>query len=65
MQANKNVRPALPCRTDRKKIKSKVIIPRETDCRPVYLWGFIGSVEDFKQFLKAQFILLELGVIRP
>ncbi|MCO1599865.1 hypothetical protein [Desulfosporosinus nitroreducens] len=58
MQANEKLRPAVQCQTEQGKIQSRVIIPRDNDFRPVYLWGFIGSVKEFRQLLKAQLILL-------
>jgi hypothetical protein len=59
------VRPALQCQTDRKEINSRIIIPQETESRPVCLWGFIGSVKEFRQFLKFQRVYLNAGIIHP
>ena len=64
-EANEKARPALQCQADHRKINSRVIIPQETDFRPIHLLGFIGSVEEFRQFLKAQFVLLENGILLP
>lgn len=65
MPANEKLRPALQCQTEQGKIKSRVIIPRQDDFRPVYLWGFAGSVKDFRLYLKAQRTLLDAGIILP
>lgn len=51
--------------SDRKEIISRVIIPRKCNFRPVCLWGFIGSVKEFRQFLKFQLVYLKTGVIAP
>ena len=59
------VRPAQQCQTDREEIKSRIIIPQETDSRPVCLWGFIGSAKEFRQFLKFQLVYLNAGIIAP
>jgi len=65
MNANEKARPALQCQTSRREIKSRVIIPRQDDFRPVCLWGFMGSVKDLKSFLKAQRTLLDERIILP
>ncbi|HWQ42783.1 MAG TPA: hypothetical protein VN456_12210 [Desulfosporosinus sp.] len=65
MLTNEKVRPALQCQTDQRKIQSRIIIPREVDFRPVCLWGFMGSVKEFRQFIMFQRIYLSAGVIVP
>ena len=44
--------------TDQKKINSRLIIPHYTDVKSTHLFGFIGSVGVFRQYLKAQLVLL-------
>lgn len=65
MTANEKLRPALQCQTEQGKIQSRVIIPRDTDFRPVCLWGFVGNVKDFRRALNAQLVFLNAGVIAP
>jgi len=65
MQAQEKPRPALPCRTERVKINTRIIIPRDTDFRPICLWGFVGSMKEFRQVLDAQRVFLTAGVIAP
>ena len=62
---NEKIRPALTCQADRKEIKSRIIIPRSKDFRPLCKWGFIGSVGVFRQYIKGQRILLDAGIILP
>lgn len=50
--------------TGRKKIQSRVIITRR-DNNENWATGFIGSVADFRAYLKAQRRFLETGVIAP
>ena len=51
--------------TSQGKINSRIIIPRQDDFRPVCLFGFIGSVGVFRQFIKGQRILLDAGIVLP
>ena len=44
--------------TSQGKINSRIIIPRQDDFRPLCQWGFIGTVKEFRQYLKAQKVLL-------
>ena len=51
--------------TDQKKINSRLIIPHYTDVKSTHLFGFIGSVGVFRQFIKGQRILLDTGIVLP
>lgn len=55
----------LPSQTGHTQIISRVIIPRSTDFRTISYGGFIGSVSDFRSYLKAQNIFLKAGIIAP
>ena len=59
------IRPALQCQTDREKLIPRYIIPRSTRHESIYLMGFVGTVSDFRQFLKAQRELFNAGVLVP
>ncbi len=59
------VRPALQCQADRRKITSTVIIPRDTENNSIFLCGFIGSIKEFRHYLNAQRFFLNSGVISP
>jgi len=62
---DEKVRPVLEHQTDRKEIISRIIIPHLDYVKPVCLWGFIGNVKEFKQFLRFQKVYLNAGVIAP
>ena len=51
--------------TSQKKINPRLIIPHYTDVKSTHLFGFIGSVGVFRQFIKGQRILLDAGIILP
>jgi hypothetical protein len=65
LQRTQKAPSARQCQTEPRKIVSKVIIPREDDFRPVSLLGFVGSVSDFRQYLKSQKTFLKAGIILP
>ena len=65
MTTHEKLRPALQCQTDQKKINSRLIISHYTDVKSTHLFGFIGSVGVFRQFIEGQRILLDVGIILP